>query len=389
MRLSFRRVSNARVNAFLAASGSLVAPKPRFRAWAFHCFGCEAQGDIFEWVMRRQSMSFPRALRAGGGQCRGHAWMVANHEDREARWRGVPVPVKRGQRAHSTTGLAERWHWSRPKVRAFLDELREMCKITFKMDNVATVITVLDYEMFNPAEEQADLIAEQPHTDTKSNTEVELEVGTGKGNLEMEVGIGKEGTGKGEGPPPPKNALGIMVAIEWCRKNQTGHSDDEVKAAWNGLMAAAVDGLWMTGRRPVADWRRALADECWKRRQITAKKFELKASVDLTEWICWDGLPLTGGPGPGVAGCRCGRGALPAPVSKKAAEPFKAEEFCAPDPASQPFVHLTQQRGLAAAPLTDYIVGQTMGGRQWAVKPDELKGTNGGLCGAGWPRASF
>jgi len=32
-------------------------------AWAFHCFGCEAQGDIFEWVMRRQSLSFPQALR--------------------------------------------------------------------------------------------------------------------------------------------------------------------------------------------------------------------------------------------------------------------------------------------------------------------------------------
>ena len=32
-------------------------------SWAFHCFGCEAQGDIFEWVMRRQSVSFPQALR--------------------------------------------------------------------------------------------------------------------------------------------------------------------------------------------------------------------------------------------------------------------------------------------------------------------------------------
>jgi len=184
-------------------------------AWAFHCFGCEAQGDIFEWVMRRQSMSFPRALRAGGGQCRGHAWMVANHEDREARWRGVPVPVKRGQLAHSTTGLAERWHWSRPKVRAFLDELREMCKITFKMDNVATVITVLDYEMFNPAEEQADLIAEQPHTDTKSNTEVELEVG--KGIWKWKLELGKKEQGKGKGRHRQK-----MLLESWLQSNGAG-----------------------------------------------------------------------------------------------------------------------------------------------------------------------
>ena len=30
--------------------------------WGFHCFGCEAGGDIFEWIMRRQGLSFPQAL---------------------------------------------------------------------------------------------------------------------------------------------------------------------------------------------------------------------------------------------------------------------------------------------------------------------------------------
>jgi DNA primase len=30
--------------------------------WAFHCFGCEAGGDIFEWIMRRQGLPFPQAL---------------------------------------------------------------------------------------------------------------------------------------------------------------------------------------------------------------------------------------------------------------------------------------------------------------------------------------
>lgn len=31
--------------------------------WAFYCFGCEATGDIFEWVMRRKSIAFPEALK--------------------------------------------------------------------------------------------------------------------------------------------------------------------------------------------------------------------------------------------------------------------------------------------------------------------------------------
>ena len=30
--------------------------------WSFHCFGCEAGGDVFEWIMRRQGLSFPQAL---------------------------------------------------------------------------------------------------------------------------------------------------------------------------------------------------------------------------------------------------------------------------------------------------------------------------------------
>jgi twinkle protein len=31
-------------------------------SWGFHCFGCEASGDVFEWIMRRRGLSFPQAL---------------------------------------------------------------------------------------------------------------------------------------------------------------------------------------------------------------------------------------------------------------------------------------------------------------------------------------
>jgi twinkle protein len=32
-------------------------------SWFFYCHGCDASGDIFEWVMRRKGISFPQALR--------------------------------------------------------------------------------------------------------------------------------------------------------------------------------------------------------------------------------------------------------------------------------------------------------------------------------------
>jgi DNA primase len=31
-------------------------------SWRFHCFGCDAGGDVFEWIMRRHSVAFPQAL---------------------------------------------------------------------------------------------------------------------------------------------------------------------------------------------------------------------------------------------------------------------------------------------------------------------------------------
>jgi hypothetical protein len=31
--------------------------------WFFYCHGCTAQGDIFEWIMRRKGLAFPQALR--------------------------------------------------------------------------------------------------------------------------------------------------------------------------------------------------------------------------------------------------------------------------------------------------------------------------------------
>jgi hypothetical protein len=58
---------------------------------------------------------------------RGQAWvdllLLANHKDGFIRVRGIRVEVKRGQVGWSEIKLAERWKWSRGKVRRFLFEL--------------------------------------------------------------------------------------------------------------------------------------------------------------------------------------------------------------------------------------------------------------------------
>jgi hypothetical protein len=84
---------------------------------------------------------------------RGQAWLdltlLANDEARTVRVRGVEVRLEKCQVGRSVLNLAMRWQWSREKTRQFLSVLRDKRKITFKMDNVATVITVIDYCVFN------------------------------------------------------------------------------------------------------------------------------------------------------------------------------------------------------------------------------------------------
>jgi len=60
---------------------------------------------------------------------RGQAWvdmvLLANYKDGFMRKRGVRVDIQRGQLGWSERKLAERWQWSRGKVRRFLKELEK------------------------------------------------------------------------------------------------------------------------------------------------------------------------------------------------------------------------------------------------------------------------
>jgi hypothetical protein len=121
---------------------------------------------------------------------RGQAWidliMLANHKDGFIRKRGLKVPVKRGEVGWSELALAERWQWSRGKVRRFLKELKMVQQIGHQKNNVTSLINLLNYDDY-----QGDSTTEETtdghQTDTKryrnkndknekNNTYVENEV---------------------------------------------------------------------------------------------------------------------------------------------------------------------------------------------------------------------
>lgn len=52
----------------------------------FHCFSCGANGDIFEFVMRMEDVSFKEAFQILGGQYQGSSRKLAAIRQAEFRW---------------------------------------------------------------------------------------------------------------------------------------------------------------------------------------------------------------------------------------------------------------------------------------------------------------
>ena len=73
---------------------------------------------------------------------------------------GYYIEWDRGQYPVSYSFLSKRWTWSVSKVRAFMTLLKSSKQITVQTTNAATIITLCNYETYNP-ETQADKQAEE------------------------------------------------------------------------------------------------------------------------------------------------------------------------------------------------------------------------------------
>ena len=89
---------------------------------------------------------------------RGQAWvdllLLANHKDSFFYKRNIKISVKRGQLARSEVELADRWSWSRSKVRKFLKDLESEQQIVQQKSNVTQVVTIIKYEDYQRKEQQ-------------------------------------------------------------------------------------------------------------------------------------------------------------------------------------------------------------------------------------------
>ncbi|MDE2106835.1 MAG: hypothetical protein KGL39_56995 [Patescibacteria group bacterium] len=111
---------------------------------------------------------------------RGQAWVdligLANHKAGYIRLGGLRVDILRGQCGWSEVRLAQRWKWSRGKVRRFLDELEMDQMITTKTAIRTTIITICNYDKYQNHSTPNDTPNDTPNgqvtvhqTDTNNN----------------------------------------------------------------------------------------------------------------------------------------------------------------------------------------------------------------------------
>lgn len=102
---------------------------------------------------------------------RGQAWidmiLLANHEDNKFLLGNEVVSVKPGSFITSEVKLAERWGWSKTKVRSFLRLLQNDSMIVKKADQKKTTITIENYSVYQNPETIKKPVKNRKETDKK------------------------------------------------------------------------------------------------------------------------------------------------------------------------------------------------------------------------------
>ena len=84
---------------------------------------------------------------------RWQAWcdllLIANHKPGIVNIRGNLISINRGQVVHSEATLAERWKWSRWKVRRYLKYLKTAQQIEQHESHIMNILTIINYDSYH------------------------------------------------------------------------------------------------------------------------------------------------------------------------------------------------------------------------------------------------
>ena len=132
-----------------------------------------------------------------------HAWvdliMLMNHQREEVLFDGKVLTVKRGSKITSLRNLAIRWGWGKNRVSDFLNTLEENGMISQVRDSKKTVISVVNYSIYQDSKKAKRDSDRDSDRDTDKDTDRDTDrpqtrhsEGTIEGTKEKEAPDGAE-----------------------------------------------------------------------------------------------------------------------------------------------------------------------------------------------------
>lgn len=110
----------------------------------FHCFGCGANGDIFDFVMKMEECSFPAAFKMLGGSYQGHrdsfsARLARYHLEQKKEARRRKLERERREKEYLILLISVYQKWMRrsaPLSEAWCDCYNALQKAIIKLDDL-------------------------------------------------------------------------------------------------------------------------------------------------------------------------------------------------------------------------------------------------------------
>lgn len=179
---------------------------------------------------------------------RGQAWidllLSANHSEQKILVDGNLENIKRGQIITSIRKLCNRWGWSNTKVRKFLKTLESDSMICVKNDTKKTVVTVVNYSVYQDSENEKTTHKRQSNITKASQKHT-------NNNVKNDKNINNNNTKQFTSPD-------CEQVSKYCQQRHNGIDPEEFVDYYT-----AKD--WMVGKNKMKDWKAAVRN--WERNQ--------------------------------------------------------------------------------------------------------------------------
>ena len=207
--------------------------------------------------------------------------LMANHEGKKVMLGSELIDVERGGLITSEVKLADRWGWSRTKVRRFLEMLENDSMIVVKKDNKKTVLNIENFSFFQDADsekEQQKNIKKTSEEHQKNTNQNEKECIKN----EEEYMCGDKPQRKNFIPPTLEDVSG------YCQEK--GYRIDPER-----FIDYYTSNGWKVGKNKMKDWKSAVRN--WARGSKKKDgdgngKYQSAAGTAEDEWAGFNGVEL-------------------------------------------------------------------------------------------------